>query len=758
MDCSDAHHFQTSAEKDRLGKCFTWVKADPTFAGLLQLLIEHVDRIWFGDLPPQIARVRNNPTKYLTSLKIERKSDATISEVWFNNEIPLNPGLIAIIGNKGKGKSALTDIIGLLANTKQNRDFTFLSTVNFRQARDNKARHFRATLTLASGLPVSRGLEESADVSQPELVKYIPQNFLEKICTQLGKIEESDFDRELKKVIFSHVEQPYRLDQSSLDELIEYKTSEATEKSELLKQELHRINEEIVALEEQLAPAYRKRIENLLEKKRQELSAHETAQPAPVVKPDNDPTTQKEIIATAEAIENAKQELNIAEAEIMAGRDRQAVLAREKQTVERLSARLDNLEHQLQVFTTDSKEDLTTLGMSQDEVLRVVVNRTPLTERLGVIVGQQSIVDSGLDPTNAQSVLYSKLQIERRIGELQGALDEPNRRYHAYEAALKEWERGKTGITGDQHTVDTIAYYESQLSDLSLIPPRLADARTRRLIKSKEIHGVIRGLAHTYRGLYAAVNRFIESRPLARDKFHLNFEVAIVDTGFREEFFDFISQSVGGTFCGVEPGSKMLNEILARQEFDTEQGIETFLNEMHDALHTDRRPGGKAVNVGDQLRKSKSAVSLYDFVYSLGYIKPRYSLRMGTKELSELSPGERGTLLLVFYLLVDKDDVPLVIDQPEENLDNQTVYQLLVPCMKEAKQRRQVIIVTHNPNLAVVCDAEQVICADLDKANHYTMKYTSGAIENPEINRAIVDILEGTMPAFHNRQEKYFDT
>jgi hypothetical protein len=353
--------------------------------------------------------------------------------------------------------------------------------------------------------------------------------------------------------------------------------------------------------------------------------------------------------------------------------------------------------------------------------------------------------------------VYAKVQIDRRIEELQSALDEPNRRYQAYQGALKEWERVKSTIIGDKHTVDTITYYESQLSDLDLIPSRLAEAQERQLLKSKEIHKVIRDLANTYRELYVAVNRFIESRPLARDKFHLNFEVAIVDTGFREEFFDFISQSVGGTFCGVEPGTKMLKEILDRQDFNTEQGIDLFLNAMHDALHWDRRPGGKAVNIGDQLRKSKTVISLYDFVYSLGYIKPRYSLRMGTKELSELSPGERGTLLLVFYLLVDKDDMPLVIDQPEENLDNQTVYELLVPCMKEAKQRRQLLIVTHNPNLAVVCDAEQVICADLDKPRQYTMQYSFGAIENPVINKAIVNILEGTMPAFHNRQEKYFE-
>lgn len=200
----------------------------------------------------------------------------------------------------------------------------------------------------------------------------------------------------------------------------------------------------------------------------------------------------------------------------------------------------------------------------------------------------------------------------------------------------------------------------------------------------------------------------------------------------------------------------MLEEILQRQDFDTESGIESFLQEIDDALCRDRRSGGKPVKVADQLRKGKSVLELYDTIFSLDYLKPRYSLRMGDKELSELSPGERGTLLLIFYLLVDNNDIPLVIDQPEENLDNQTVYELLVPCMKEAKERRQIVIVTHNPNLAVVCDAEQVICADLDKKGDYKMTYISGAIESPAINKAVVDILEGTMPAFANRDSKYY--
>src|SRR6185436_17061751 len=104
-------------------------------------------------------------------------------------------------------------------------------------------------------------------------------------------------------------------------------------------------------------------------------------------------------------------------------------------------------------------------------------------------------------------------------------------------------------------------------------------------------------------------------------------------------------------------------------------------------------------------KQTASIKDLYDFIFSLQYVDPVYRLEWDGKTLEQLSAGERGNLLLIFYLLVDRDDTPLVIDQPEENLDNQTVYGTLVPCIKDAKKRRQIVIVTHNANLAVVCDA-----------------------------------------------------
>jgi len=111
--------------------------------------------------------------------------------------------------------------------------------------------------------------------------------------------------------------------------------------------------------------------------------------------------------------------------------------------------------------------------------------------------------------------------------------------------------------------------------------------------------------------------------------------------------------------------------------------------------------------------------------------------------------------LLIFYLFLDKQDIPLIIDQPEENLDNQSVYGILVKFIKEAKKKRQIIIITHNPNIAVVCDAEQIIRVKIEKENKNKVSFISGAIENPTINEKIIEILEGTFPAFDNRTAKY---
>lgn len=170
----------------------------------------------------------------------------------------------------------------------------------------------------------------------------------------------------------------------------------------------------------------------------------------------------------------------------------------------------------------------------------------------------------------------------------------------------------------------------------------------------------------------------------------------------------------------------------------------------HDVGHDDA-----PVSIESQLVKSSTEDALTSWLYSLDYLRPRYTLQMGGKDIAQLSPGEKGALLLVFYLLLDNQEIPIIIDQPEHNLDNESVVELLSDCIRQARERRQVIIVTHNPNLAVYCDAEQIVCSRFEKDPSYKFVYFSGSLEHPAVNERVVQVLEGTYPAFNNRKKKY---
>ena len=116
-----------------------------TFEGLKQILAEP-ERVSY-DVPEILERIRKNPYKFIKGLQINRTSTATMPEKWFDNiDIPLNPGLVAVIGNKGSGKSALTDIVALCADTAI-QNWSFLTPSKFRMAKPyNRSKQTEASI------------------------------------------------------------------------------------------------------------------------------------------------------------------------------------------------------------------------------------------------------------------------------------------------------------------------------------------------------------------------------------------------------------------------------------------------------------------------------------------------------------------------------------------------------------------------------------------------------------------------------------
>lgn len=136
------------------------------------------------------------------------------------------------------------------------------------------------------------------------------------------------------------------------------------------------------------------------------------------------------------------------------------------------------------------------------------------------------------------------------------------------------------------------------------------------------------------------------------------------------------------------------------------------------------------------------------------FLRIKAVVRLGSKAVEVLSIGQRGTLLLKVYLATATARQVFIIDQPEDNLDNSFIMHELVPLIRRAKKSRQIIMSTHNANLVVNADAEQVIVARLDVSDQ-SSPYLAGSIENPDINHSIRDILEGGEEAFRQRERKY---
>jgi ABC-type lipoprotein export system ATPase subunit len=762
LDCSDAHELSGAATKDRIGNCFTWIKADTTFAGLQHAIKEYGKRVFVGDTPDKITRVHTNPTKYIRSLQIAKVSGSPLAEPWFNCSLPLNKDLVAIIGNKGSGKSALSDTLGLLGNTKQSSHFSFLNDQKFRDPRDNKASHFEATLTWQSGSSAMRRLDSDPDADSVETVKYLPQNYIETLCNVIATGEDSDFDRELKQIIFSHVGPSERLGYDTLDDILRFLTSETQATIRVIADRIHAINGQIVQYEDRGTESFRAQLESQLRLRREELEAHERSKPVPVPEPAQSEELRNAAAIIRDEIASRKDALGEVTVEISRLDKERAELARRIAVLDKVITRLDNFRLQYEEFERALTRDLQELNITPpigfQDIAQVSLDRGKLTRLRNQFSAQMAGIAEQLDSSKDGSPPARRDLLAAELEKLQDSLDEPNRKFVAYQNAFEAWTNRRASILGDLDTQHSIAWLQQRLNELAGIPAILEELRAQRATFTRNVYRQIRTLSESYGRLYRPVQEFVEQQKISSEAVPLSFQVSIAEEGFAPTFLEKINRQVRGTFSGIEESNQFLRKKLQSVDFDNEDSVLAFVEEMHSCLHCDRRPavtGDPSVRVVDQLRKGETPLSVYDYLYSLSFLTPRYTLRYAGREIHRLSPGERGLLLLVFYLVIDKDEIPLVIDQPEENLDNQTIYEVLGRCLTNAKHRRQVIVVTHNPNLAVVCDAEQVIYAQRDTALN-TIAYEAGSIENPTMNKRVIDVLEGTRPAFENRDSKYF--
>jgi ABC-type lipoprotein export system ATPase subunit len=756
--CSDCHSIHEY--KDRI-KAPLWLRADPNFRGLKMVLREPSTRVHIGTVPTGKSRVEQNPTKYVRKVTFHKRDGLPSNEKWFDGEVQFNTGLVAIIGNKGSGKSALADTIGLLGATKNAKAFSFLNDERFLHPTRGRGDLFEATLEWNTGPVVRRNLGNAPKPEEVERVKYLPQTYVETVCNELVDGEEGGFEQELKSVIFSHVPEPQRLGQTTLDDLVRFQTSEKQNRIDSLIRNLRDLSRNRALLEEQANPQAKQELEERLKQRRAELAIHEDLKPEEVADPATLSETSPEDLALLTKLSNLENDKNATATEI---RNATEILrsAQVRQAVaDRLSEKLENFEKDFATFMKSLTDDATALGLEPKDLVSLKIDFNPVRQQQDLAAFQVQTENQRLEgfqpPKDESPGLRVRLkQIESEITDLQARLDAPNRAYQAYLKELADWEAKRKSIEGHPGDPESVRGIETALAEYDRLPEKIGALRALQLRLAMEIHQEKLEQSAIYRKLYGSVQEFIDTHELAKNKLRLEFRAELADDNFVDKFLEFLSQNRRGSFMGVDEGRARAQQIIQQTTWEDAVSVEKFLDRIEHALRNDEREKPPVpTSLRDQLVRSRRPEDVYNMLYGLEFVQPKYILRWEGKDLSLLSPGERGTLLLVFYLLIDQSDIPLIIDQPEGNLDNHTVTKVLVECIKAARDRRQVFIVTHNPNLAVVCDADQVIHASMDLADGNAVTYTSGALENPQINQCVTDVLEGTRPAFDLRGKKY---
>lgn len=763
---SDAHRFVgVKGNNDKRGYGdfpsgkATWIKADPTFLGLLHAIKEPAKRSYIGERPAKLMEVEQNKTFFIDRVEVRKNPASPVLDHWLSDcDLPLNPDLVAIIGNKGSGKSALADVIALLGNSKQKDHFSFLSTKRFRAKPKELAKHFRGQMTWCDHTKSEAvALSEDPEPTAVELVRYIPQAHFEKLCNDHVAGRSDVFEIELRGVIFAHTSPAIRQKALDFGQLIEQQESSYRDQLGEYRKDLRRLNQDIEAIEAQLQPSVRKSLEELLELKKKQIDEHNKIAPKVELKPAAQLTPEQQEAATR--LEAIGTRLKALEDEERTATTADAGLAAKTKAVQVLRERLRILQRQFKQFKEETAADLQTLGLDLSKIAALNTNEGPLNDVAGQIPAERK--------TLGEKVAANVQEKQKLLAEqvtFNAKLNEPQLRYQQSLKAVEAWQDKFRELTGAADAPDTLEGLKARIHQLDQLPVALEGRRAKRLQLTADIFDILEAQRKAREDLFAPVQDVIQSSRLIRDDYKLQFQATLGGSSdaLAAALFTLIKQN-SGEFRGDEESHATVKRVAEKLDLSKKEEALQFVSELHGKIVTAANNGDvHGVGIASILRAARSPSGVnktpsdvYDLLFGLSFLEPRYSLLFQDTQIEQLSPGQRGALLLIFYLLVDKGHNPIILDQPEENLDNETVVSLLVPVLNEAKKKRQIIMVTHNPNLAVVCDAEQVIYSSFNRKGASKITYLPGSIENPAINVHVVNVLEGTKPAFDNRRKKY---
>lgn len=730
---SDSHTKEDYEEY--IDKKSSWIKSDLSFDGFKQAIIDYKERIEIIDIPEQLLNNTKNKTKYIKELHINWEENYTGKfGKWFKElSIPLNYGLISIIGNKGSGKTALAEIIALICNSNRKNDFNFLTSKKF--GLKHLSNNFYAELSFYDEQPAKRkNLGDTIEEGSIELAQFIPQNYFEKIC---DTIQNEHFSEELNRVVFSKMKEEDREGTDSFEELTEKYRISTNKEVTYLKNALREKNRTIINLEKQQNPTYLKNLINQLEQLNNENEMILKLKPKVIKFPKMSESSKKEY-------QDLKNKQDIIDKEIENIENKIIKNKTDLKEIEYIKQEINNTINRFKNDIEHLNENLIKFKLKTNDIIKISIEYADLDTEYKRISKELEKNRNRLEIDKKEKSLKSKKnEISEKIEKIVKNSQTSIAKYEKNQLEIKDWNKkieiSKAKILEIKKEIDYIS---------SKLPGEMKVLRDERTQISRNIYERKTEMVNLFNRFKKPIDTLIEENSDLLREYNLGILSGhfIIDK-FEETFFDFINKNKKNVFR--DTNYTMLEKINNDYDVNNIEIIIKFANDIVKQLES-----GDEIFIHDQI-KEKRIEEFYEYLFSFEYLEEKYNLSTFNKSLDSLSPGERGALLLVFYLLIDDRDIPLILDQPEDNLDNQSISTMLVPFIKKARKHRQIIVVTHNPNISVVSDSDQVIYVNINKEKENLVEYISGAIENPHIKERIVQIQEGTVASFKKREVKY---
>lgn len=662
---SDAHSFDNLCKPDY--NRFCWIKADPTFEGLKQIIYEPEERVRIQEDNPE-------PRKNIYTLSSIKISNSKVSDELEieEQEIPLNPNLVAVIGGKGSGKTALLDLIANCFEDRCKRSGEDKNSFVQRIEEQNPDLTVEITFIGDDVENFSKQLIDETFFPHSKIT-YLPQ----------GKIEEYSGDRiklheKIKEIIFSN--------QDVIESGYKQKFEELSEEIKTLEKEIKDINSEIYKLEEDTKPETVRELETKKSIKEGELKNKENKLQDLMKKIGED---------SKDRVQNLKEE--------------ESKLRLKHSRLETIKKDLLELQGKIREFL-ELNSKISRLNSDLTE-LEISVNIPPieLKPQLEAINKAIELIKSEID------------EIVRQINYKREELDKLSGIEKEHASLLKE-------IEDINEEIESLT---SQIEEIKRKKEEIKSLENERKEKYKEFIQKHIELKSVYEEI---IQKFSSGKNEILSNIEFESNIFFNQADFEEKGED-IFDLRRVTSEQIRELSAKLKELITDNVTELQSKIDEYL--------------ANAFNFKQFLKKTRTSLDFYNWIFG-NYFSLSTEIFFNGTHVDKLSMGQKGTVLLKIFLA--EGDHPLIIDQPEENLDNKFVYEALVDAFRKAKKERQIIIATHNANLVVNTDAEQVIVAEF-KDNK--ISYRWGSIEDPMIRKDITTLLEGGEEAFRKREMKY---